>query len=549
MASSGHDDPKSRTLIETQAITLLNNNADVLELLGELDLSLHRPTKVAKNSWSPRNKFAFESMVKALYLQELMDLSNPQLASELLTNPEDAKRLGFDDVPNQSTIWRTRNTKLESDFIDYLVHTSRRIREYAEEHVPDTELPPLNLTQDTTSISRCEDTEKREAVLDIGSRLHRKIFDDVDMGLPDKGNEYTVHDFLDLEAFLCARSQAAESGQALLQALRPSGHEPPDSDTLLHYLRALSIEDIDRITQTLIARQLQIAKRHPEFKRPPDTGADETYGAYYGNRDAVTRIGKNKDEVVVQGARPSKGYEWCHKFATTAIIGDNVRFFLGAAPDIRGHRIGEIVRDIYPRTAELLNINHVYADAEFFAADVIQALDRAGVSYIIRAANNSRVKRLKNRATHSVWVEENHAIHGPTESGPTNDRVETTLVGIPSYNDDSQTVVFATNTDLDDEIELDRLTTKNRINQYSRRWGIETNYRTLADFIPATSSKSFHVRYFHFNFGLVMHNMWRLVDFLYQLEEDSLEHRYKPRICRKNFLRHYEDVIIESGID
>jgi IS4 transposase len=51
--------------------------------------------------------------------------------------------------------------------------------------------------------------------------------------------------------------------------------------------------------------------------------------------------------------------------------------------------------------------------------------------------------------------------------------------------------------------------------RYSRRWQIENEYKSIKnDFLAKTSSKDYHVRLFYFVFAVLLHNIWRLTDFL-----------------------------------
>ena len=49
---------------------------------------------------------------------------------------------------------------------------------------------------------------------------------------------------------------------------------------------------------------------------------------------------------------------------------------------------------------------------------------------------------------------------------------------------------------------------------YRRRWGIETSYRQIGDFLPRTSSPTFSVRLFYFLFAVALYNLWVLVNLL-----------------------------------
>jgi len=46
---------------------------------------------------------------------------------------------------------------------------------------------------------------------------------------------------------------------------------------------------------------------------------------------------------------------------------------------------------------------------------------------------------------------------------------------------------------------------------YRRRWGIETSYRKIGEFLPRTSSPTFAVRLFEFLFAVTMYSLWVLV--------------------------------------
>ena len=51
--------------------------------------------------------------------------------------------------------------------------------------------------------------------------------------------------------------------------------------------------------------------------------------------------------------------------------------------------------------------------------------------------------------------------------------------------------------------------------RYSRRWQIENEYKSIKnDFLVKTSSKDYRVRLFYFVFTVLLHNIWRLTDFL-----------------------------------
>jgi IS4 transposase len=46
---------------------------------------------------------------------------------------------------------------------------------------------------------------------------------------------------------------------------------------------------------------------------------------------------------------------------------------------------------------------------------------------------------------------------------------------------------------------------------YRRRWGIETSYRKIGEFLPRTTSPVFAVRLFYFLFAVALYNLWIVV--------------------------------------
>jgi IS4 transposase len=49
---------------------------------------------------------------------------------------------------------------------------------------------------------------------------------------------------------------------------------------------------------------------------------------------------------------------------------------------------------------------------------------------------------------------------------------------------------------------------KRVLRYYKRRWGIETSYRKIGEFLPKTTSRSWIVRVFYFTFACLVYNAW-----------------------------------------
>ena len=191
------------------------------------------------------------------------------------------------------------------------------------------------------------------------------------------------------------------------------------------------------------------------------------------------------------------------------------------------HSVRQLV-DIVEERANV-SVYRVFADREFHAADVVDALEQRGLFYVIPARRDERIKRVIARMDDEVTVKDDYGFYGPVKSGRRKTRVETTLVVLPPDEDRDHYQPFLTNLAVSDEIGLDRRQTRSRINRYSRRGGIETAYGGIKDFAPWTTSKEYAVRLFHFGFAMLLYDMWLLVDLLVQLSLDVVDFRTKPR--------------------
>lgn len=176
----------------------------------------------------------------------------------------------------------------------------------------------------------------------------------------------------------------------------------------------------------------------------------------------------------------------------------------------------------------------MFADREFYAADVIEALEERGQKYVIPVPKRDRLKReLERMPNDRVSVKHEHGLYRPVKHGVLNERAETTLVVLPPDEKRDHKQPFAINPGVDDEIGIDRRSAKQRIKRYQNRGGIENTYKKIKEFAAWTTSKEFEVRLFHFGFVVLLYNMWLLVDFLVQVSMGGV--RSKPRITATRF--------------
>jgi hypothetical protein len=584
----------ARTHVERQAIDRLDDagsdpELDAVELVSELDFG-HWQGDDGYPDW--HEKEPMEPMIRALFLRELEGLT-PQEHADRMEASDAADRFGFDlddgEGPCRTTYSRAWNERFSDDLRQYIEHVATRIREYAHEIGNPLGLDAFDSEGEADNSDLSRRTKNRligETAREVLKHTSKLVFPAFGI-TRDGASPYDDEVYLGAECLMGLNNAAAEAGMETYgdnvadAAKALSGDEgdsgdnlddaPSASDEDMHsLLEALTDTDVDTLveeveeqpdtptgeahldaiqtfsradtleaTHEAITRVMNAARLHREFDRQVDVAIDMTYVGYWADRDEV---------AMAMGAPPSEDFVSCFKFATLCVVGDNMKFALALRPVRKGDTMGEVVRDLLARATQHVQVDTVYADAEFAAADVITAMEQRRLNYLIRKPKRDRVKRFIDRMNEDVAVKHDHTIYGPVSGGPSNTPASTTLVAVPSDNDEENTVAFITNIDVDDETPVERRWTQGVINRYRRRWGIENSYKTIKDFLASTTSKDYSVRLFHFAFAVLLYDVWLLTDLLVKkMLEEVFEYRNKPRLKADRFLNILDNFLIPVG--
>ncbi len=518
----------------------------------------------------------FEPMFLAVLWATTEDESVTGLSDRLEDNPDIATAFGFDvdDLPHGDTFaraWRNRFEELQRT----IERSADQIDDIATKNGSPIGTSGLNPEETSGSSKRTEQRLLRTQTRDVMDQMGDIVYPALDLPRPD-GAIYGENELKDVLTVMGMEGTAANEGATInsdrLDVLNEPDEDDPfyvdgmTSETLLDSIHQLEIQEITDMVNHGAERAVKRIKPYADFPEPVFLAIDATYVAYYGDRDEMDWV---------SGAPRDKGYDWCHKFATAAIVGENVHMVVGMIPignskarkgnaypgkSDKSYRVGEIVRELMAMATDHLRIKCVYADREFAAADTIVALEQENVKYMIPAPRNSRTKKWMDENVDVeqgiLAVKDDWVLHGPVKGDPSNQRVETTVIGLPGDPDEEQygfgnepddgegserkgAVPFYTNKPVDDEIAVERRQTKRQVERYSKRGGIETSYKKIKEFAPFTTSKEFGVRLFEFGLAVLLYNMWLMVDFLVQAGLD-VEFRAKPRITAKRFLSYVQ---------
>ena len=117
--------------------------------------------------------------------------------------------------------------------------------------------------------------------------------------------------------------------------------------------------------------------------------------------------------------------------------------------------------------------------------------------------------------------------HPPTAT------VDVTVFAVPHRTTEDEHVWFGTSLDVGPS------TAKAYAAAFRRRWGIETSYRQIGDFLPRTSSPTFSVRLFYFLFAVGLYNLWVLANILVAADRLPKKPPISTRIFRRLVLTDY----------
>jgi len=582
--------------LSKQADKIIDEDTTWVDLASQLDVTFYED-RDGHPEW--RDGTPFRPMFLAYVWAIVEDESLSGIPGRLEDQPELAQAFGFDseDLPSESTCKPVRLNDRFSDLETTVKLAAERIRTIAtDEGAPiGVSLTRRQSSPDETDTPPSKRTVQRllrGTSKDVLDEMASVAFPAIPLPRPDDP-VYDDDELLLLEVIAALNQMAAhKGGEELGNKKNPDpetdldpGNEEGDGDpfyadgpsgeVLLEAIKQMSIEEIAKVMNFALRKTYTRAKpRLQEFEN--DNGSrfgtrvkialDITCVAYRGDRDEMVWVKRVPD-------KRDKDYDWCHRFATAVIVGENTHYTVAVCPlgsteyadtdayagKDRSYYVGDVARRLLSIADEYVNIRMVYADREFHAADVIYTLEQRDLNFVIPARKNDRIERMCDRFDKKksgydeendtpLYVKRDVAMHGAVKHGVSNTRVSSNVVILPPDEDDDthedgSPQPFLTNLDVSDEIALDRRWARKQIEQYQDRGAIENSYSSIKECSAWTTSKEFEVRWFHFAFGCIVYNMWLLVDFLTQERIGVIETRKKPRISLSQFLNRLTNLL------
>ncbi|CQH61804.1 ISH7-type transposase HhuIRS4 [Halobacterium hubeiense] len=515
------------------------------------------------------------------------------LHTYLKAKPFLTSELGFNDIPDQSTLWRAWEDRLAD--VQEAVRTAAEvvvdIARYHDIPAPEPEFLPDQPTG-TVTRSKSKDTLAREKAREVWKGA-KPIVEDCfhlnrahNASIPE-GAFWEQQSYLGMRTDMHPNDGAQSFAEDTTRDRTPSGdsHRLQTTDLGVGRIRTMLRET----SRTLVAR----AKSKDRMGRKQMAAIDITKGQPWSGHVERDHRGRNQEDWIL-GYKGDDGpfFQW----AVIKLVGHDVPLILDAVPVQRGQKREDLVDELLEGATDIVpGLDLVMMDREFDPDGIKDVCEDHDVHYLnpatVRSSSDHehQIAKLANSEKDFDVVEQERLDDGPTRNAvylpkreweredEDNDGTDVTIrqelleefedVGdatplsqnrdgdspLSSLLDDvadkeeieeptrvdAPTVPFETNLPWVDVDSEDERETKHQIgrlmSKYKRRWGIENGFKKVKKFLAETKTPDHRFRYFNFAFACVLYNCWRLVDVLVQLELNG-EVKDGPSVSSNSFL-------------
>jgi IS4 transposase len=473
----------------------------------------------AHDQYAGSTRYQMATLFRVFVLQECHGWEHETaLVGYLGNRPELCEQLGFETVPDQSTLWRSWHERFPADLRETVEAAARTILIKAQNAgvaVPREPARKLRYHGNVSGESDPDDKTILEQAEKITDHVSRIVFPAFSL---DRGDGCEIHEnaYWNLQTYLGLRESLAANEGARSFIYESTRERTPLGHAHRDHIRNLSIPEVREMYRQSIRQLIDEVAETEEFFRAgivaiDITEADPFTGDRTGHEDEIIGTKENTDEYA---------YQW----ATVQLVGNAIPLVLDARPVRKGESRKEIVEDLLDSAEELVHVDNVLMDREFDSQHVLEMLSQHGLSYVVpkrmQTSEKAQAKRLLQRDQDRY--ETDRKLHLGK-----NEWHETTLIyrrkEDSEHDDHRQYSVFMTNCG------------SGHLTEYGYRWEIESGYRSIKRLMAATTSKDFGLRFFYFAFACLLYSIWRAVDLLVQAELIG-EYEHSPVITADNTL-------------
>jgi len=524
-----------------------------------------------------RSDHTTDAMARAFLYKEIRELSQSELASRLENRPSLLKAFGLESPPRQQTIsniWE----RFSPDTRRIIESAATGIALEASEHgiIPDAVVPSDPGEEADEDESEAEYTKQKTTKTIRLARKH--AFPEFESGRA-LNRTYDDEAILDMVARICEHKGSAHSEGEY--GWLTDDELTADGSTILRVLKQFA-------TPSDEDAQLTIDELHDDDRMPAiDRIRDELMGAFdsateniinsiqgespFDDRETVAAIDitferiwtspwEDKQRGVVNttfprmasGYKKDGEYKRGFKYATITLAGGNVPIILGVEPvkensnweedDAPSYSKASLVRRLLDSAQQYVDLDAVMFDRGFYSKEVYAAVEDRGLTYLSPVPKYTReldsIKDIKTTDGVDAGVKHDVSMELDDEDHHT---AEYIYAPVNDDDVDGNYGVYVTNRDHVAPDEINAV-----VNQYSRRWDIENQYKSIEALLPRTSSMDYRVRFTNFVLTTLLYNLWRLTDYLIKVGKDR-EIRSPPEVGFRTFVRALGSYLREVG--
>ena len=285
--------------------------------------------------------------------------------------------------------------------------------------------------------------------------------------------------------------------------------EAPSSDTFLRCIKKVDLKDITKGFYFFNKKAIKSAKRQSLFLTPVPIAIDWVDLMFYGD--------KNTEMII--GTQHKKGSNYAYRYMTASILRDQGRFVIAVVPFMQPDKEGlpKIIEEMLNEIKKEVKILHLLFDRGFYNIRLISLLKKLNIKFMIHTPCNEVIKRVLQKTKLPFLIEYKSEAHGDYPKDNFN------ILGLEWAE---EKWFFATNINFDKKLQ-------GVIEIFRKRWGIETSYRMVNQFLSKTTSKNYTIRMFYFFFACIMYNAWVLFNLLKSTIQKCL---HIPVLFFKNLL-------------
>jgi putative transposase len=267
--------------------------------------------------------------------------------------------------------------------------------------------------------------------------------------------------------------------------------DTPSSDTFLRRIKNAKINNIKNGFCLFNKKTIKIAKRKGLFLTPVPIAIDWVDLMFYGD----------KETPMIVGTQHKKGSNYAYRYMTASILTEEGRFVIAVRPypQTKQDVLPKIINEMLDEIKKEIKISHILFDRGFYNNSLISSLKNRKVKFLMHLPCHSGIQKIIKKNKIPFLVEYK------SESHKKMPKEQFTVIGLEWAEENW---FFATN------IKFTKKTVSKIISMFRLRWGIETGYRMVNQFLPKTTSKNYGIRVFYFYFACLMYNAWILFNLL-----------------------------------